>query len=102
MKSTSTCTRLGAAVFLALVLLTAPLAAAQPRKSPRAAARVEVPQWSAAIAWLSAFLGLSAPAVEKITPPPVEPPPPSGGLTWDDLWNGSCVDPQGRPRPCGF
>jgi hypothetical protein len=85
-----------AVVLFSLAILCAPVAQARPLDG-RSSVRVDQSWFDAALAWLGSLLNGSASqpksavaASDIITPPSTLMQP----LT------GSCIDPEGRPRPC--
>lgn len=87
-----------AVVALTLVLLTVP--AAQARSFDLAGPSLSTGSgwFDAALTWLGQILfGHEQPAPQKATAQSLLIPIDGGGYT---LNTGSCIDPEGRPRPC--
>ena len=80
-----------AAVVCSLMLLTTPTASALPRGDSQPEARAESGWLGAAFEWVQSLLGLGE-----------RPHPRVEGKSSSDLrsrTNGSCIDPQGNPKP---
>lgn len=84
-------------------LLAAPMAEARGLGSARTTARAEAGWVSAALQWLEQALGLNRPAPRTGSSTAKEDT--SGGLSGagttggESTTGGSCIDPQGNPRP---
>lgn len=87
-------------VLFVFTLVTIPAAQARPLSGPKLPT-FDAPWFQSAVVWLNSFLGLNAPALQPV--------PAKAGVMGviidlpgdnEELSNGSCIDPQGRPRPC--
>lgn len=87
-----------AVVALMVVLFTAP--AVQARSFGPAGPSLSAGWLDAALAWVGQLLfGQEQPAPQKATAYTTYIPIDGGGYTPN---SGSCIDPEGRPRPCGL
>ena len=81
--------RFAIVLTLASVLLLAPMAGARTVEGPRTAPRVEAGWVDNALSWLEGLAGVRRSA-------PQAPKPRNAS---DKEAGGSCIDPQGNPRP---
>lgn len=95
-------------VTILIILLTVPAANARGPESPRSSARVEAGWLTTAMRWLEELAALRYPAPRSGAS--VNKEDTSGGITGGtsdggaaSTMGGSCIDPQGNPRPlCGI
>jgi hypothetical protein len=82
------------AVVTALALLVVPMAGARPLESSQGVYQTVDGWFTAAVRWVEDLAGIrpAAPARHRRTGSPAIPEKTSSG--------GSCIDPQGYPRPC--
>ncbi|HEV2846545.1 MAG TPA: hypothetical protein VG477_16945 [Thermoanaerobaculia bacterium] len=91
------------AVAILITLSSAPAASARGPEPPRSGARVEAGWLTTAMRWLEELTGLRRPGAS------VNKEDTTGGVTGGTIGGGnasttggSCIDPQGNPRPlCG-
>lgn len=91
-------------VTVLITLLAVPVASARGLESPRSSARVEAGWLTTAMRWLEELAGLRRPAPR--TGASVNKEDTTGGTSGSgaaSTMGGSCIDPQGNPRPlCGM
>jgi hypothetical protein len=89
-----------AVVAFMLVLLSVPAVHARPIE--RSGPSIEAGSWiDGALSWLSSLLFGDQPTAQTQTQPTLKSA--TGNITFDTYYqpnSGSCIDPEGRPRPC--
>jgi hypothetical protein len=85
-----------AVVLFSLAILCAPVAQARPLDG-QPSVRAEQSWLDAALAWMNSLLNGSNAQLQSATAASDLLPPPTTLL---QPMSGSCIDPEGRPRPC--